>query len=48
MKNDSIDKITEFLFVNKNFDELRYLFENDKKFRVLNTPLLGDKDHLEI
>ncbi len=32
----------------KNFDELRYLFENDKKFRVLNTPLLGDKDHLEI
>ena len=22
MKNDSIDKITEFLFVNKNFDEL--------------------------
>jgi len=32
----------------EHFDELRYLFENDKRFRVINTPLLGDKDHLEI
>lgn len=32
----------------KNFDELRYLFRNDKWLRVINTPLLGDRDHLEM
>jgi len=32
----------------KNFDELRYLFRNDKWLRVINTPLLGDRDHLEL
>lgn len=31
-----------------NFDELRYLFNNDKRFRTINTPLLGDRDHLEL
>lgn len=31
-----------------NFDELRYLFKNDKWLRIINTPLLGDSDHLEI
>lgn len=31
-----------------NFDELRYLFKNDKWLRIINTPLLGDDDHLEI
>ena len=33
---------------NKNFDELRYLFYNDKKFRILNTPLISDNEHLEL
>ncbi len=32
----------------QNFDELRYLFRNDKWLRCINTPLLSDKDHLEI
>lgn len=32
----------------ENFDELRYLFNNDKRFRVINTPILGDRDHLEL
>ena len=32
----------------ENFDELRYLFRNDKWLRVINTPLLGDGDHLEL
>lgn len=36
------------LDVDKNFDELRYLFENDKNFRCMNTPLISDKDHLEL
>lgn len=31
----------------KNFDELRYLFRNDKWYRLINTPLLTDNDHLE-
>lgn len=31
-----------------NFDELRYLFRNDKWLRIINTPLLSDDDHLEI
>lgn len=44
-----LDDLATLMFEpDKNFDELRYLFENDKKFRVLNTPLLGDKGHLEI
>lgn len=32
----------------KNFDELRYIFRNDKKLRAINTPLLSDRDHLEL
>ena len=36
------------LDVDTHFDELRYLFENDKKFRCINTPLTSDKDHLEL
>lgn len=39
---------TLMLEPDKNFDELRYLFRNDKWLRVINTPLLGDKDHLEL
>lgn len=39
---------TLMLDPDKNFDELRYLFRNDKWLRIINTPLLNDKDHLEI
>lgn len=44
-----IDKLaTLMLDPDKNFDELRYLFRNDKWLRAINTPLLGDADHLEL
>lgn len=39
---------TLMLDPDNNFDELRYLFRNDKWLRIINTPLLTDKDHLEI
>lgn len=45
---DLDDLATLMLNPNKNFDELRYLFYNDKKLRVLNTPLISDKEHLEL
>lgn len=31
-----------------NFDKIKYLFDNNKKYRILNSPLVGDKNHLEI
>lgn len=44
-----LDKLaTLLLHPDENFDELKYLFRNDQKLRVLNTPLLSDRDHLEI
>lgn len=53
--NLSIDDLKELddlaelmLSPDKNFDELRYIFRNDKKFRAINTPLLSDRDHLEL
>lgn len=39
---------TLMLDPDRNFDELRYLFRNDKWLRIINTPLLGNNDHLEI
>lgn len=59
-KKDEFDNLTEeelskldnlatlMLDPDKNFDELRYLFRNDKWLRIINTPLLSDNDHLEI
>lgn len=51
----SVDELKEFddlatlmLDPDKNFDELRYLFDNDKKFRAINTPIMSDRDHLEL
>lgn len=32
----------------KNFSELLYIYRNDKKMRILSTPLLGDHDHQEV
>lgn len=44
-----IDKLAELLLdPDENFDEIRYLFRNDPKLRVINTPLVGDKSHLEV
>ena len=46
---EKIDELaTLMLDVDKNFDEIKYLFRNDKWFRVINTPLLSDFDHLEL
>ena len=45
---DLDDLATLMLDPNKNFDELRYLFYNDKKFRILNTPLISDSEHIEL
>ena len=45
---DLDDLASLMLDPNKNFDELRYLFYNDKKFRILNTPLISDNEHLEL
>lgn len=42
------DLATLMLDPDKNFSELLYIFKNSKKFRVLNTPLLSDDDHLEL
>ncbi|MBQ9834240.1 MAG: hypothetical protein IJO33_03510 [Bacilli bacterium] len=41
------DLATLLLDPDKNFDELKYLFRNDKKLRALNFPLINDSDHLE-
>lgn len=42
------DLATLMLDPDKNFSELLYIFNNDKKMRILNTPLLGDGDHQEV
>lgn len=44
-----IDHLSELMLdPDKNFDELKYLFRNDKWLRAINSPLLGDADHLEL
>lgn len=46
---EKIDELaTLMLDVDKNFDEIKYLFRNDKWLRIINTPLLSDFDHLEL
>jgi len=32
----------------KNFEKLKYIFDNNKKYRVINSPLLNDEDHIEL
>lgn len=39
---------TLMLDIDKNFDEIRYLFKTDKWLRAINSPLLSDYDHLEL
>ncbi|HUT67277.1 MAG TPA: transglutaminase-like domain-containing protein [Dehalococcoidales bacterium] len=42
-----IDALAEFLMEpDKNFVKLRELWETDKKFRILNGPLINDADHV--
>ncbi len=42
------DLATLMLEPDKNFDELCYLFNHNKRFRCINTPLTSDDDHLEL
>ena len=32
----------------KNFYKLKNIFDNNKKYRVMNTPILKDSDHFEL
>lgn len=32
----------------KNFEKLKYIFDNNKKYRAINSPLLNDEDHIEL
>lgn len=44
-----LDKLaTLMLNPDENFDKLKEIFEKNKKYRVLNTPLISDSDHLEV
>ena len=46
--NQLDDLATLMLNPDENFDKLKEIFENNKKYRVINTPLLSDEDHLEL
>lgn len=44
-----LDLLAELMLEpDKNFTKLREMYENDSWYRVINTPLVGDNDHLEI
>jgi len=43
-----IDKLAEILIdPDSNFNELKYIWENEKKFRILNSPLIDDVNHVK-
>lgn len=46
--NELDNLATLMLNPDDNFDKLKELFENNKKYRVINTPLLNDDDHIEL
>lgn len=44
-----IDKLAELMLnPDKNFSQLFEIWNNNKRFRLLNTPLIGDDNHKEI
>ena len=46
---NELDKLaTLMLNPDENFNELKNIFDNNKKFRVINTPLVNDDDHIEL
>lgn len=48
-KLKELDKLANLMLdIDNNFDEIKYLFRNDKWLRTINTPLLTDNDHLEL
>lgn len=46
--NELDDLATLMLNPDDNFDKLKEIFENNKKYRVINTPLLNDTDYIEL
>jgi len=45
---EEIDELARLISnPDKNFDELIKVWETRKKFRILNSPLIGDKDHVK-
>ena len=44
-----LDKLAELMLdPNKNFDELKYLYISDKRYRSINSPLVGDHNYVGI
>ena len=44
-----LDKLANLMLdPDKNFYKLKDIFDNNKKYRVLNSPLVGDANHLEL
>lgn len=46
--NELDNLATLMLNPDENFDKLKEIFENNKRYRVINTPLLNDEDHFEL
>ena len=51
MSNIIINRENSFFVINTttfplSFDKLKDIFDNNKKYRVLNSPLVGDTNHL--
>jgi hypothetical protein len=43
-----IDELAQLMLdPDKNFDELMKVWNSEKKFRILNSPLVGDNDHVK-
>lgn len=46
---EELDKLAILMIdPDKNFHKLKYIFDNNRKYRVINTPLLNDEDHIEL
>lgn len=52
LNSDELKELDELAILmldpDKNFDQLKYLFDNNKRLRTINTPLISDRDHLEL
>lgn len=45
---EEIDKLAELMLKpDDNFDKLVKIWDTEKKFRILNSPLVGDEDHVK-
>lgn len=46
---NDLDRLAELMLdPDANFDELRYLYYNDKRYRSINTPLVGDNNYVGV